>query len=324
MAKGPFSLDRLLNRYNLGPFEDLVKDAVQPAVCLDPKPPVSRSLKIGASKFGGLPHLEEGTFWPLRHNVDRPLQFMAQINLADLPDDIDLVVPLPREGWLYFWLDTLADWEASCTRLPPVEPVEYPYGRITYAPPDAALMRVPFPMFDEPNVPAAKKRKDYVRPELLPYSEHRMLFRRAWSLDKDAMTELLGKASQIEEDGEDEDIWSRAFEMISEMHGEKPNRRNRNHRLLGWDPEAGGEDIRAYAQRTYSQRVGTCGGELTPRNRKSWIMLAKFESDPTFQRRPNDPGWSFSDAGCLCYCIRRSDLEKLDFSKAVAVIINEG
>ena len=324
MAKGPFSLYRLLNKYHLDSFEDLVKDAIQPAVCLDPKPPVSRALKIGASKFGGLPHLEEGTFWPLRHNADRPLQFMAQINLAELPDEIDQVVPLPRAGWLYFWLDTLADWESSCTRLPPVEPVEYPYGRITYAPPEAALMRVPFPMFDEPKIPVAKKLRHYVRPELLPYSEHRMLFRRAWSLDKDAMNELLGRANQMEDEGEDEDVWSRAYEMISEMHGEKPNRRNRHHRLLGWDPEVGGEDVRDIAQRYYSQRPGARDGESTPRNRKSWIMLAKFESDPTIQRRPNDPGWSFCDAGCLCYCILRSDLEKLDFSQAVAVIVNEG
>lgn len=74
------------------------------------------SMEIGASKLGGLPDLSAGTIWPTRaaypdgaHDgnsacAPAPLQFLAQINLADVAS-VGCDLPLPDKGVLQFFYD---------------------------------------------------------------------------------------------------------------------------------------------------------------------------------------------------------------------------
>jgi hypothetical protein len=55
-------------------------------------------LKIGQSRFGGVPDLPPHTEWPTRD--DRPLAFLAQINLTEIA-----AAALPGTGWLLFFYD---------------------------------------------------------------------------------------------------------------------------------------------------------------------------------------------------------------------------
>ena len=57
---------------------------------------------LGESKIGGVPHLPEGFDWPTYDGV--PLYFVAQINLARLPD-CKAAEQLPRSGILYFFYE---------------------------------------------------------------------------------------------------------------------------------------------------------------------------------------------------------------------------
>lgn len=58
---------------------------------------LTAALPLGASRFGGLPDLPPDFAWPAADG--RKLQFLAQLDLADLPRWAGS--PLPADGWLY-------------------------------------------------------------------------------------------------------------------------------------------------------------------------------------------------------------------------------
>lgn len=316
MTRTDFPIDRLLSKYGLQRHANLIHEGLEPAVRMNVGSKAGRSLRIGTSKFGGLPHLAEGTFWPVRHDIDHPLQFLAQIHLADLPE----TALLPNDGWLYFWFDIMAHWQSANTRLPPPKPLEYPYGVVTYAPEEAPLIRSDFPELVEPSIAANKKVPHYESPRFCPYTEHRVTFRRAMSMKKESLNLLFKRADELVDAHADSDEWDRALEMVEEMHGVTAGRPASDHRLLGSVYEPMGADMRVHAQRFYAQRFG----ETPSDDLKSWIMLAKFDSDDSIHRQASDAGWLWGDAGSLCYWIRQEDLANADFEKAVAVIGNAG
>ncbi len=57
------------------------------------------NIKVGSSKFGGLPDLPNNMEWPSLNGF--PFGFIAQINLSELKFDIDDL--LPKKGVLYFF-----------------------------------------------------------------------------------------------------------------------------------------------------------------------------------------------------------------------------
>jgi uncharacterized protein YwqG len=60
-------------------------------------------LRLGDSRFGGLPDLPPGTEWPKRDDV--PMEFVAQIRLADVaPFDAEKL--LPAQGTLLFFYNS--------------------------------------------------------------------------------------------------------------------------------------------------------------------------------------------------------------------------
>jgi uncharacterized protein YwqG len=75
----------------------------RPAVSLTIHQADEAAIPVGNSKLGGLPDLPPGVAWP--HREDKPLEFLAQINLADVAD-FDREKLLPSSGLLSFFLDT--------------------------------------------------------------------------------------------------------------------------------------------------------------------------------------------------------------------------
>ena len=65
-------------------------------------------LPMGVSKMGGLPDLPDGVAWFRNEEMDIPLSFVAQINLAEAAP-YDLEHKLPERGMLYFFYDCSSD-----------------------------------------------------------------------------------------------------------------------------------------------------------------------------------------------------------------------
>lgn len=65
--------------------------------------PAEEAPRCGLSKFGGLPDLAPGTTWPTFH--ERPLTFVVQIDLADVPEDVRSSLCIPPAGLLSFFFD---------------------------------------------------------------------------------------------------------------------------------------------------------------------------------------------------------------------------
>ncbi|MBI5366872.1 MAG: DUF1963 domain-containing protein [Planctomycetes bacterium] len=81
----------------LGPFVGAILDLCRPALRVTPFARAG-----GASRFGGLPDRCAGQPWP--HWKERPLAFLAQIQLAELPRG-PFFPPLPGTGLVQFFYD---------------------------------------------------------------------------------------------------------------------------------------------------------------------------------------------------------------------------
>jgi len=111
--------------------EKLIWPAVRvvPAVC-DPS-----RVALGQSRFGGLPDVPASFAWPQWQ--DRPLAFLAQINLADVAR-FENSVKLPRTGWLLFFYDPEQEaWG--------FDPADRGCSHVAYLEETAALVRRPLP-----------------------------------------------------------------------------------------------------------------------------------------------------------------------------------
>ncbi|WP_398496202.1 DUF1963 domain-containing protein [Variovorax sp.] len=115
------------------PITALLEAARRSALILHrPYPPVD--LPPTRSRVGGLPNLPESTPWPWPPGtnpgpVTRPLHFIAQIDLAELPQvELPAAQPrLPAEGMLFFFID-----QAKETHWGDFLPSQV--GRVIYAP----------------------------------------------------------------------------------------------------------------------------------------------------------------------------------------------
>ena len=122
---------------------DIVKQA-QPSIRLIPQKKRSTDLKVGTSKLGGSPDLPIGVDWPLNDQSSpaRPLSFVAQLNLADLPQE-GAKLGLPASGILCFFVDPEDYAEGWCASIfavlyasadTTVERCSPPKGVQTYSP----------------------------------------------------------------------------------------------------------------------------------------------------------------------------------------------
>lgn len=85
----------------LGFLHALLPDLLEPEIIITPTQIEECLLPLGASRFGGVPDLPPTFTWPVQQG--KPLQFLAQFNLSEIPSN-DELYPLPKSGWLYFFL----------------------------------------------------------------------------------------------------------------------------------------------------------------------------------------------------------------------------
>ena len=91
----------------MGVFQNILpKHALRPYVRIKYQPSKDDEVSIGNSKLGGFPDLPQKTDWATFDKV--PLSFLAQINLAELPD-FEFRNSLPKNGLLSFFFSLETD-----------------------------------------------------------------------------------------------------------------------------------------------------------------------------------------------------------------------
>ena len=89
----------IIKNYGIPPFDKALIDTVEYSIRL--RAFVSGTVKVGATKFGGSPHLPDHINWP-KTDKGNHFSFLAQINLSETTlYDTDKL--LPKSGMLYFF-----------------------------------------------------------------------------------------------------------------------------------------------------------------------------------------------------------------------------
>jgi uncharacterized protein YwqG len=90
-----------LKRLNWEVEFNIIIRLLKPSISIKTKIPKEK-IKIGKSKFGGLPDMPKGAQWPSLNGF--PFAFIGQINLEEIKFDIEN--KLPKKGILYFFFST--------------------------------------------------------------------------------------------------------------------------------------------------------------------------------------------------------------------------
>ncbi len=93
------NLESLLHRHGLTQFKDELLSQAKTAAALIPGRKSVKALRPSQSKLGGKPDVPPNFIWPTRD--EKPLSFIAQINLSDVPEIEG--AQLPNSGLLSFF-----------------------------------------------------------------------------------------------------------------------------------------------------------------------------------------------------------------------------
>ncbi|QDT91128.1 DUF1963 domain-containing protein [Gimesia algae] len=302
---------RGIKRYKVSEFQDQILDGLLPAVDLVPGKPVKRKLPAGRSKFGGEPDLHDPDDWPYEP-AGRPLHFLAQIRLSDLPAKHIPRSILPAKGWLWFWYDSLGMWEEHYS----LRTDWMTHGfQVTFSPMEhKPVRRCSFPSFSERKIPKAITRKGYFRPATeiyRPDPEASLRFKPMYSLNSRALDTLYEAADNCETEELENLITGFIYLFF-----------NTNHQLLGdYDDRFDGDCRESCHLAMKAKSKGESvlhfrqdpEKPVTNRQKKDWRLLLDLGSDNQFN-------WCWSDFGSLLFWIREQDLAKQDFSKVHGMI----
>jgi uncharacterized protein YwqG len=106
------ALPHLIDMHELTHRYGEIEALIQPAILLRTSPAEEAQIPLGRSKIGGLPDLPVG--WDFPHFEGKPLAFLAQINISEIPSELPKA-PLPSTGILYLfsvfgWRKDDGDW----------------------------------------------------------------------------------------------------------------------------------------------------------------------------------------------------------------------
>ncbi len=296
-------LTQLLEDNDLSIFNDYFKSVAAPCYSLEPKGEVMDDLPLGTSKVGGLPHLPDELPWPTKGN--RPLMFLAQINLEDI--DLDHVPDnaLPKSGLLTFWGDTAA----------------LPWG---FDPKDAGAYQVlliseslnslsfrELPTFDPDGLENEPQYK------WTPFNECQLQIKNDHCYDNDVDEAIESIFSEVTAEQADA-----LFHRFMDFEEEQLNLENETkHQLLGNPHEIQGD------MRTECQLVsnGVYLGNQPPESEnakidslqpgaKDWRLLLQLDSDQ------DAADWMWGDCGKLYFWIKDQDLRAADFSSVWGIL----
>lgn len=272
---------KLIAEHGLDEHKDLILKGLRKSVRLKAGKPVKRRLPVGTSRFGGEPDLPADADWPVFN--DRPLHFIAQLNLADMPPRHIPKADLPRKGLLSFWYDTQGDRTWGARDIDSM-------GRYRVLYHTRQGSRRPFPEFDGQDL---DEDHDYFF--WRPFPERRVAHEPMWTLDEDVQNRLYDIATNDKNEYFDHTEFVQSLEV--EGHG-------MHSRLLGsfWDHHDGREDAAKHAARARKKKP-------MKRDHEQWRLLALFDSDRDVE------DWMWADEGRLGFWIRTEDLNEQLFDR---------
>jgi uncharacterized protein YwqG len=241
----------------------------------DTRPPAERS-KLG-SRIGGRPNLPDPALWPAYNGTN--LSFIAQLNLAELPDG-PAATNLPRRGLLYFFYDA---HQGQCG----FDPKDKGSWRVLYAasvPDTTALTEIPS------DVPEDGRYKEVpVRP----------VASRSFRMPDQEFLDGL----KLEEAKEDE---------INDVFYEYAEKAVPGHQVLGHPGEIQGAMELECQLASHGVYCGNAEGYSDPRAKDlekgaaDWRLLLQVDTD-------DDAGMMWGDGGRLYFWIPRASLAQRRF-----------
>ncbi|MGV3618439.1 MAG: YwqG family protein [Fimbriimonas sp.] len=245
--------------------------------------------EVGASRLGGGADVPEAFDWP-RHK-DRPLDFLLQLDLADLARFPEPWF-LPKEGTLSFFYDLQEQpWG--------FDPAETTGWHVAYFEPHVALRRQPPAEVEEPLEPA---RLQFFPMLTLPH---------VGSLYGEPMWEEIADVYGWRRDEEDAN-WELASKLAMAYH---PSGGETQHRIGGYPWEVQ-NPMEVEAQLvTHGFYCGDGQAYADPRAQKlmedagEWQLMLQLDSD-------EELGFMWGDLGMLYFWNRLSDLAQRSFDRS--------
>lgn len=264
-----------------------VMSSVRPAVSISTHRAKEKDIPIGDSKFGGRPHLPKRFEWPSRDG--RPLMFLAQLDLGQVPRDHFDDDLLPPSGMIFFFYDVLAN--ASGYRAEDKGAFQVIHLDIE----GVKLKR------SKPPKPQKKGYHDFAIDQWHRSEPCEVDIGPSVSIAPDA---VLALEEHVDASKVDElyDFHDALFTRFHGPHG------NGVHRLFGHpdeiqDPPWG--DCQLNFMKLFTEVLRSEGttdmSKALRRGERDWRLLLQIDSDEA-------PGWMWSDVGSLYFCIREQDL----------------
>jgi uncharacterized protein YwqG len=247
-----------------------------------------REIPLGASKLGGRPDMPPTLVWP--HYHERPLEFIAQINLAETaPYDADGV--LPTQGRLLCFYD-VQQWLDG-------DPFEQGRFCVYYDTSDVAVLQ----------------RTDYPETAEAEFRPCALTFAAALTLPSLESKPLLADIQLYDyylTDTPERQVEIHAYLNLTELAYQGMSA----HQLLGWPEQIQGdvfvEMIRAAngipMGKTLPNVYQTYGAQID-----EWQLLLQIDSD-------QKANMMWGDVGALYWCIRRDDLRNLRFDNVIVTM----
>jgi uncharacterized protein YwqG len=236
------------------------------------------------SWFGGLPKVGNEFSWPLANS--KPLGFIAQIRLADIPK-IETTIPLPATGVLTFFADFFEDW------------------KVVYEPSEENLTDAIAPAIPAPD-PVTGWRK--LLPAKKPRPRDGPVFKQ-----KFVTFQVIDSYPGLEAD-EIDDLEEEDYEELAE-YTKSLYPSDCAHHLFGYAEPQQGEGMELQCQLdSNGLTYGLKSTEADPRYKslaagaKDWKLLLQVDSD-------GDTGFMWGDAGMLYFWIRQEDAATLSFDR---------
>lgn len=249
------------------------------------------TLALGASRFGGTPDVTTDFVWP-RHR-ERPLTFLAQLDLSTLHAAPSLANELSASGWLLFFYD-VAETPMG------FDPLHQGGARVLYLDvPRAQLRRIEHPDVASAGGPFEPCALHFTSRCELPDWNDRIL-----DPYRDPTDHALEERYRAVE---------HALRKSTEV--------TPNHHLLG-HPQLVQGDIRGQCA-LVTQGI-YCGDPSGFRDKRAtallqhasdeWVLLLQLDNDET------EADWLWGDQGRVYFLVRRDDLATKNFDRAWLVL----
>lgn len=266
----------------------LIKDIDQvskPSIRLSPTPVDEPTLKVGASKLGGVPDLPPGVTWPEWKGL--PQSFIAQILLDDIRSyDTDKV--LPQSGMLWFFYDAQQQTFGA-------DPAERGGWSVIFM--DSNLTKLQ-------RTPAPAK-----LPTSSQFKACSLSFAREITLSQQPKLEI---PSFDWTDAE-----QKQYETLLSTFPDPADRATPHHRLLGFSDTIQ-DDIRLECQLASHGVTDVNDPRIAELSKSTidWQLLLQIDSDA-------HAGMRWGNAGMLYYGITKADLQAQQFQNSWLVLQSE-